>query len=70
MLGWESPVLRYTYRGDRMTADPLRGMQCDPVRDQRGKCITSKMATMLVVDGEGRRHVVLRRMLRINGERE
>lgn len=59
--------MRYTYLGDRLTALALRGMQCDPVRDERGKCVLSvKMATALVVDGEGRRYVVLRRRLRVN----
>lgn len=42
-------------------------MQCDPVRRPDGKCIVSvKMATALVIDAHGKRHVVLRRRLRVN----
>lgn len=59
--------MRYTYKGDRLTPDPLRDMQCDPVRRADGKCIVSvKMATALVIDKTGRRHVVARRRLRVN----
>jgi hypothetical protein len=61
--------MRYTYLGDRLTRPDLIGMQCDPVRDLRGKCIISvKMATALVIDSQGKRHVVLRRRLRLNKE--
>lgn len=61
--------MRYSYRGDRLTAPALRGMQCDAVyHPVTGKCITSKMATMLVVEANGKRHVVRRRQLRINKE--
>lgn len=60
--GW-----RYTYLGDKLTRPDLRGMQCDPVRRADGKCVISaKMATALVVDSDGKRHVVLRRRLRLN----
>lgn len=55
--------MRYTYLGDRMSA--LRGMQCDPVRRGDGKCIRSKMGTMLVTDGV-QRHIIIARLLRIN----
>ena len=59
--------MRYTYLGDGWTAPALRGMRCDPVRDGRGKCVLSvRMATALVVDGQGRRFVVARRRLRVN----
>lgn len=57
---------RYTYRGDRLTASALKGMQCNAVYRADGKCITSKMATMLVIDNSERKHVVLRRALRVN----
>lgn len=61
--------MRYTYLGDKLTDTGLIGMQCDPVRDSRGKCIISiKMATALVQDAEGKRYVVLRRRLRLNKE--
>ena len=59
--------MRYTYLGDKLTDSGLRGMQCDPIRRGDGKCVLSvKMATALVVDSDGRRHVVLRRRLRLN----
>lgn len=60
-------MMRYTYLGDRLTADSLRGLQCDPVRRADGKYIVSvKMASALVIDGAGNRHVVARRRLRVN----
>lgn len=59
--------MRYTYLGDKMTDPALVGMQCDPVRRRDGKCVVSvPLATALVVDGHGRRHVVKRRRLRVN----
>lgn len=59
--------MRYTYLGDKLTDTALHGMQCDPVRRPDGKCIISvKMATALVVDETGSKHVVLRRRLRVN----
>ena len=59
--------MRYTYLGGLDTDEALRGMQCDPVRRPDGKCIVStKLATALVVDASGRKHVVLRRRLRLN----
>lgn len=59
--------MRYTYLGDKLTGGALRGMQCDPVLRDDGKCVVSvKMATALVVDETGTRHVVLRRRLRVN----
>lgn len=59
--------MRYTYLGDRLTSSDLKGLQCDPVRDERGKCIVSvKMASALVVDASGTKYVVKRRRLRLN----
>ncbi|MBA3872500.1 MAG: hypothetical protein ABI970_12060 [Chloroflexota bacterium] len=59
--------MRYTYLGNKLTDPTLVGMQCDPVRRADGKCIVSmKMATALVIDERGQRHVVLRRRLRVN----
>lgn len=58
--------MRYTYLGDRLTDDNLRGMQCDPVLRPNGKCYTSKMSTILVHDANGRKYMVMRRMLRRN----
>ena len=63
--------MRYTYLGDSLTADHLRGMQCDPVRRADGKCVVGKhLATALVVDANGTRHNVLRRRLRLNSKLE
>jgi hypothetical protein len=58
--------MRYTYLGDTLTAPELRGMQCDPVRRQDGKCVVGTMGSAQVVDAQGVRHVVLRRRLRLN----
>ena len=62
----EHPILRYIYLGDRLTDPFLHHMPCDPVRNERGKCIVARrMATALVVNAEGRKFVVLRRRLRL-----
>jgi len=59
--------MRYTYIGGKDTDAALIGMQCDPVLRPDGKCIIStKMATALVVDANGKKHVVLRRRLCLN----
>lgn len=61
--------MRYTYLGDKWTRDELAGLQCNPVRRADGKCIVSiKMATALVIDEHGNKHVVLRRRLRLNSK--
>lgn len=58
--------MRYIYLGDALTAPEFVGMACDPVRRADGKCVVSvKMATALVVDAQGRKHVVKRRRLRL-----
>jgi hypothetical protein len=60
-------MMRYTYLGDRQTADHLRSLQCDPVLRPDGKCVISlRMATALVEDADGCRHVVAKRRLRLN----
>ncbi len=60
-------IMRYTYLGDKLTDNALIGLQCDPVRRADGKCIICiKMATALVIDESGNKHVVLRRRLRVN----
>jgi hypothetical protein len=62
-------MMRYTYLGDGLTSERLRGMQCDPVRRTDGKCIVSvKFAIALVIDGDGKRHIVKRRRLRLNSK--
>lgn len=61
--------MRYTYLGDALTRPDLLGLQCDPVRRPDGKCVVStKMATALVQDATGQRHVVKRRRLRLNSK--
>jgi hypothetical protein len=63
--------VRYTYLGDKLTRAELVGMQCDPVRRADEKCVVSvKMATALVVDSDGVKHVVARRMLRLNSKQK
>ena len=50
------------YLGDKLTADELKNKHCNAVR-KNGKCIRSKMATMLV-EFENVKHIVLARRLR------
>ena len=58
--------MRYVYLGDRLTRPDLRGMRCDPVRRPDGRCVVStRLASALVVDAAGERHVVARRRLRL-----
>ena len=62
-------MMRYTYLGNAQTDPTLCNLQCDPVRRADGKCIVGvKMATALVIDAQGRKHVVLRRRLRLNAK--
>ena len=56
--------MTYTYIGDRHTDARLKGRQCTAIRNERGKCICGKLATMLVMFTNGEKHVVLRRQLR------
>lgn len=57
---------RYVYLGSKDTDPILLNMACNPVRRPDGKCVVSvKMATALVEDVNGKRHVVLRRRLRL-----
>lgn len=55
---------RYTYRGDRWTAESLKGQTCEAVRNVRGKCIRGKNGNMLVRFTSGALVVVLGRQLR------
>lgn len=60
-------MMRYTFLGDRATRKELRGMQCDLIRNEEGRCIIStKFATAAVLDAEGRFFIVPRRRLRLN----
>ena len=59
--------MRYIYLGDKLSDEKLRGMQCDPVKNAREKCVVGrKMATALVIDEHGQKQVVLRRRLVVN----
>lgn len=60
--------MRYTYLGDKLTTS-LVGMQCEPVMRADGKCIIGcKPRNQLVVDENGKKHVVLARRLRLNSK--
>ncbi|NVO33479.1 hypothetical protein [Hymenobacter lapidiphilus] len=54
----------YTYRGDKHTAEHLKGQPCEAVRNAAGKCIRGRNANMLVRFANGDQHVVLARQLR------
>ena len=56
--------MKYLYLGDRLTDAKWKGRPCDPVLCADGKCITSKLATMLVRFEDGTVAVVMRRQLR------
>ena len=53
----------YIYLGDKFTDNSLRGMPCNAIRRTNGKCIRSRMSTMLV-SFNGVIHNVLARRLR------
>jgi len=54
----------YTYLGDRLTDGVLKGCRCRAVRRADGKCIRGKNGSMLVALDDGRKLVVLGRLLR------
>jgi hypothetical protein len=53
----------YIYRGDKFTAEEIRGVTCSAYRRTDGKCVRGRNGNMLVVIG-GRPTVVLGRQLR------
>jgi hypothetical protein len=55
--------MSYRYLGDRHTDPALKGMLCKAVRRVDGKCIRGK-TNMLVVGEDGKRYVVIGRLLR------
>lgn len=57
-------IMEYIYLGDRLTRPDLKKAKCKAIRRENGKCIRSRIATMLVVFENGERHVVLARLLR------
>ena len=55
---------RYTYLGDRNTDPLLRSSNCMAVYNARGKCIRGKNGSMLVMTEDGKKMVVIGRLLR------
>lgn len=55
--------MEYIYLGDRFTQQYLVNQKCNAIR-REGKCIRSRMSTMLVVFENGEIHNVLARRLR------
>jgi hypothetical protein len=58
----------YTYLGDRHSDSRLKGRYCDAVRQTDGKCVRGRNGNMLV-EFNGRRTVVVARLLRKNKKR-
>lgn len=56
--------MRYRYLGDKQPDPALVGQLCDPVRRPDGRCVVGR-GKALVVFGEGRLTVVLRRRPRL-----
>jgi hypothetical protein len=55
----------YRYLGDRMTDEALKGQLCKAVRRATdGKCIRGRNGSMLVEFADGKRAVVIGRLLR------
>ena len=54
----------YTYRGDRLTAEHLKGQPCTAIRRPDGRCIRGRNGSMLVEFIHHGPHVVLGRQLR------
>ena len=57
-------MMEYRYLGDRNTYLSLRRAGCKAVRRKDGKCIRGRNGSMLVELKEGRKCVVVGRMLR------
>ena len=56
--------MSYRYLGDRNTEPKLKGGKCTAVRRADGKCIRGKNGSMLVQFEDGRKMVVVGRLLR------
>ncbi|TCJ19551.1 hypothetical protein EPD60_00035 [Flaviaesturariibacter flavus] len=56
--------MEYRYLGDRNTDPALKGAACSAVRRADGKCIRGKNGSMLVRLEDGRKMVVIGRLLR------
>jgi hypothetical protein len=57
-------MMQYTYLGDKNTAAEWKGVFCKAVRRADGKCIRGKNGSMLVQLNDGRKMVVIGRLLR------
>lgn len=57
-------MTRYSYLGDRNTDDGLKGKTCVAIRRDDGKCIRGRNGSMLVQMEDGKRMVVVGRLLR------
>jgi hypothetical protein len=55
---------RYIYLGDKLTSSKLRLQPCRAVKREDGKCIRGRNSNFLVEFGDGRKVVVLGRLLR------
>ena len=64
VMGEECMMMEYIYLGDRNTDHPLKRMNCRAVRRADGKCIRGRNGSMLVEMVDGRRCVVVGRLLR------
>jgi hypothetical protein len=56
--------MEYTYLGDRNTDLSLKGKECRALRRPDGKCIRGKNGSMLVEFHDGKKNVVVARLLR------
>jgi hypothetical protein len=56
--------MEYVYLGDRNTDAALKKQPCKAVRRSDGKCIRGKNGSMLVQFGDGKKYVVMGRLLR------
>jgi hypothetical protein len=57
----------YIYLGDKFTKPSLKGRECSAVRRDNGKCIRSRMSTMLVTFDGIIHNVLARRLRKITG---
>ena len=55
----------YIYLGDKLTSNELKNNHCRAVRRKDGKCIRSKMATMLVEFENGKAVILARRLRKL-----
>lgn len=56
--------MEYVYLGDRNTDASIKGKECRAVRRADGKCIRGKNGSMLVEFENGKKNVIVGRLLR------